>query len=145
METYDKQNKLLPTYLPSRTRVREWLHAAEGTFLTHALAIARAKRFSPAYALTSVLPQMVKGMSVNVQKDLDWLENGLSQGKGKWLVGDGVTVADIMMEFSVDIIFWGQYGTEDKKWPNIERWLKECHESCGHKRAVKKTGYELKE
>ncbi len=37
------------------------------------------------------------GLAVNVQKDLDYLASELGKSKGKFLVGDSPTAADVMM------------------------------------------------
>ena len=45
---YDKSNRLIPKDVKSRAKVREWMAAAEGTFMVHALAVCSL----PALALT---------------------------------------------------------------------------------------------
>lgn len=86
---------------------------------------------------------MEKSLSVNVQNDLSWLETELSLSTGKFLCGDHVTVADIMMQFSADFIFARELGTQGKEFPNIRKWLEACSEEEAYKRAVNKTGYKL--
>lgn len=87
LETYD-QGKLLPADPVARSKVRQWIHAAEGTFMVHGLAIlyARWKISEPAKS-DGTLDKLEQGMSVSVQKDLDWLENELEKSKGKYLAG----------------------------------------------------------
>lgn len=108
---------------------------------------------------SSALPEMERRLAVNVQNDLDWLESELSSsssssassdGGKEYLVGNGVTAADIMMGFSVEFIFARKLGTETliedgkaKEWPRIRRWLKGVQSREAYRRAVEKTGYAL--
>lgn len=80
-------------------------------------------------------------MSANVQNDLDWIERDLSESGSKFLAGDVVTAADIMMQLSADYILARQLGTQGKKWPAVEAWLKRCKETPTYVRAVEKSGY----
>jgi glutathione S-transferase len=118
------------------------MSAAEGTFMIHALAILYARWHLPEAAKSS-LPEMERGLSKNVQKDLDWLEEELKTGNEEFLVGDELTVADIMMHFSVQLIFARKLGTEGKSWPSVERWMEGLEGLEGYQNAVKKTGYKL--
>jgi glutathione S-transferase len=118
------------------------MSAAEGTFMIHALAILYA-RWSIPQAAKSNLPEMEKSLSANVQKDLDWLEDELKTGNGEFLVGDELTMGDIMMHFSVQFIFTRKLGTEGKSWPGVERWMEGLEGLEGYQKAVKKTGYKL--
>ena len=48
IEKYDRENKMMGGSDESkRNRIRTFIHAAEGTFLIHALAITYARWFSP--------------------------------------------------------------------------------------------------
>lgn len=82
-------------------------------------------------------------MSVNVCKDMDFLEAELGKSKGNFLVGDSVTVADCMMLFSAQFILARQLGTKGKKWERIEKWIADCENTESYKRAVEKTGHKL--
>lgn len=82
-------------------------------------------------------------MSVNVGKDFDFLEGELAKNKTKFLCGDHVTAADLMMQFSVDFILLRQLGTKGKKWERVEQWLQDCKSTETYKRAVQKTGHKL--
>lgn len=84
-----------------------------------------------------------EGMSKNVHKDLDFLEAELSKSSGRFLLGDGVTVADTMMHFGVTFIFARQLGTKGGSWPKIEQWIGDCEATEPYKRAVEKTGHKL--
>lgn len=86
---------------------------------------------------------MERGMSINIQKDLDWLEDELSKSQGSFLCGDKITAADTMMHFSVDFIMRTKLGTQGKEWPEIERWLEKCRKTEAYRKAVHKTGHKL--
>lgn len=100
-ERYDTTHRLVPSDAQERATVREWLHAAEATFMLHATAITYAKWTIPEGAKQH-LGEMITGMSRNTQNDLSWLEGVLKEQKSKgyeWIVGKGLTVADIEMQF----------------------------------------------
>jgi glutathione S-transferase len=82
-------------------------------------------------------------MSANVQNDLWWLETELSLSSGKFLCGDHVTAADLMMQFSIDFILARELGTQGKERPNINKWMEDCRKEEGYRRAVEKTGHKL--
>jgi glutathione S-transferase len=125
-ETYDKEGKMLPKNAKDRVKVLQWVHAAEATFALHALAILYARWNIPKDAPKGTVEAAEKGMSVNVQNDMAWLERELAQSSGKFLVGDQPTAADVMMQFSIDFIQARQLGTQGKEWPNITKWKKAC-------------------
>jgi len=77
-----------------------------------------------------------------VHRDFDLLEAELKAG-GTFLVGDSVTVADTMMEFTVAFIMKNRLGTKGKSWPAVEKWLENVQGTEGYKKAVVKTGYKL--
>jgi glutathione S-transferase len=56
IEKYDKENRMMGGNDPvQRNRIRTFIHAAEGTFMLHALAITYARWFSPPiYALIPI-------------------------------------------------------------------------------------------
>lgn len=150
LETYAPDSFLLPplSQPAARAKVREWMSAAEGAFMIHGLAIhyARWRIPEPAKSDGKTLAEMEKGLAKNVQGDLDWLESELREEDGdfrEFLVGDELTVADIMMHFSVQFIFARKLGIEDKTWPAVERWLEGLEGLEGYQKAVKKTGYDL--
>jgi glutathione S-transferase len=82
-------------------------------------------------------------MSANVQNDLSWLETELSRSPGQFLLGDHITAADVMMQFSVEFIFAMKLGTQGKEYPSINKWMEACRSTESYKRAVKKTGHKL--
>jgi glutathione S-transferase len=61
------------------------------------------------------------------------------------LAGQEVIAADMMCIFSVQFIFKRNLcgGRRIQEWRNVERWVRECEESEGWKRAVGKTGHEM--
>lgn len=115
--------------------------------MLHGLAITYNRWFSPKRAQENGdQAEAEKGISVNIQKDLEWLEDELSSSKSGWIVGDHLTAADIMMHFSVQFILERKLGTDDgddKKWPKVKEWLKKCESQDAYKRAVEKSGYSL--
>jgi len=139
-DNYDVQHRLLPAPAdPARYRVLQWVHAAEGTFMLHGLAVT----YTRWHQKSGDVKETEEGLSVNVVKDLDHLEAELNKTSDKFLFGNEVTAADIMMEFSVDYILTRELGTKGKKWPRIDQWLKNCHATESYKRAVEKTGHKL--
>ncbi|TID23767.1 putative glutathione S-transferase 3-like [Venturia nashicola] len=146
-DTYDTEGRIIPQQQPARTRVQQWVHAAEGTFLLHALPITYARWFSPQRAQDNGdVKELEKNLSVNVQKDLDWLDEELENSKSGFLVGKTLTAADIMVHFSVQFIFargLGVKGVDTKRWNNVAEWVDRCEKSDGYQRAFKKTGYTL--
>ncbi len=84
---------------------------------------------------------MEKGLSTNVQNDLNWLESELADRE--WLVGDDVTAADVMMGFNTEFIFTRKLGTEGGEWPNARKWLDRIQKREAYMKAVERTGYSL--
>lgn len=92
---------LLPNDPQQRADVRQWLHAAEGTFMLHASAILYA-RWNIAEEAKGTMADMEERMSKNVVNDMNWLEGVLAEQKkagSGWIVGDKLTAADIQMQF----------------------------------------------
>jgi glutathione S-transferase len=139
-DKYDKENRLLPAIGdPKRYKVLQWVHASEATYLLHGLAILYAKWNQK----DGDVEKTVAGLSANMIKDLDYLERELGNGNGKFIIGDSLTAADIMMQFSVDFVLVRELGTKGKSWPNIDKWLKNCSSTPSYQAAVEKTGYKL--
>ena len=137
-EQYDKSHRLLPTDEAQRVKVREWIHAAEGTFMIHCLPTVYVRRIDAAAA-----EKLSPGLAGNVAKDLDWLEAELKMGNGKYLVGNHITAADIMVAFSIQFIFWLKLGPQDRRWEGIEAWLRNMEAGETYQRAIAKTGHHL--
>lgn len=151
LETYDTQHRLMPKEPLQRVKVREWLHAAEGTFMIHAMAVLYARWQLPENVASrdAVLAEIEQKLSVNMHNDFDWLESELKAQKERgsgWLVGDGLTAADVVMQFSVQFIMerkLGVGGRGERQWPEVEVWLAKTEADAAYKRAVQKTGYTL--
>lgn len=145
---YDTAQRMIPpkenAYL--RNRVMTFLHASEATLGIHALAILYTRWQFPEELKESqpqALDEMEAKMSANVQNDLDWLEAELGRSTGRFLVGDQVTAADVMMQFTVRFVFERQLGTRGKTWPKLNTWLERCEATESYKRAVEKSGHTL--
>lgn len=114
------------------------MSASEGTFLTHALAIAYGSGAAPESS-----EKLAAGLAPQVHRDFDWLESELSRSNGKFLVGDRLTAADTMMSFSVAFIFKMGLGTKGREWPAVNAWLAHVESLPAYRRAVEKTGHTL--
>lgn len=136
-EHYDKSHRLFPTDEAQRIKVREWIHAAEGSFMIHSLPSVYVRRIDATMA-EKIEPKLAEG----VAKDLDWLEAELKQGNGRFLVGDHVTAADTMVAFSIQFIFSWKLAPEER-WEGIEAWLRNLEASEAYQRAVAKTGHHM--
>lgn len=151
LETYDTQHRLMPADAAGRARVREWLHAAEGTFMLHTMAVLYTRWQLPEDVpeRDAVVKEVERKLSTNIHNDFDWLEGELKAQKERgsgWLVGSGLTVADVMLQFSVQFIMerkLGVGGRGEGKWPEVEAWLARTENEKAYKRAVEKTGYTL--
>lgn len=113
--------------------------------MLHALAILYARWKIPD-AAKEFLPEMEQGMSANVQNDFRWIEGALTEQKNQgneFLVGKELSVADIMMQFSIEFILERKLGTEKGNWPETEAWLKRTMERSAYRKAVGRSGYTL--
>lgn len=113
--------------------------------MLHGLAILYARWKIPDQSL---LPEMEKNMSANIQNDFKWIESALKEQKEKgneYLVGKGLTVADIMMGFSIEFILKRNLGIgdHDGQWSETKAWLKRCLDRPAYKKAVERSGYTL--
>ncbi|EXK77036.1 hypothetical protein FOQG_18245 [Fusarium oxysporum f. sp. raphani 54005] len=143
-EKYDAVSRLIPHEPRERAKVKQWIGASEGTFLLHALSILYTRMGMPKEAAQYV-PELEAKFAPNVCGALEWLEAELKSGpsQGQFLVGTDLTAADIMMGFSIEIIFTMKVGTERQKWPMTNQWLADMMEREAYKKAVEKTGYSL--
>ena len=155
LEREDHNGRLMPKLEilnrhEDRSQIREFIHAAEGSIMVHALPYIYARRISREAA------EMLKpGLQAIVAKDLDWVEHHFirkveearrSEDLG-WLIGWEVTAADTMMGFSVQFVLVNELAGKDEdvkgKWPKVRRWLKMIEGREAYHRAVKKTGFVL--
>ncbi|CCT71989.1 related to GTT1-glutathione S-transferase [Fusarium fujikuroi IMI 58289] len=144
IESYDSASRLLPQETYARASVREWIQASEGTFMMNAVPIIMARMGMPKEAA-----QYVSGLEAaiapRVHEAMQWFEAELESGptKGQFIVGTGLTAADIMMGFSIECIFAMKLGTESQDWPLISKWLANIKERKAYRTAVEKTGYSM--
>ena len=138
---------MLPLDPALRAKVREWMWASEATFMIHGVAVVAARRQMPLAGKKDprIMEEMERRLSVNVQKDLDWMESELWAGTGRFLVGDHVTAADTMMAFTIELILARKLGTGGKEWPAVTSWLHNIENEEGYEKAVQKTRYDLKD
>ena len=139
LATYDGEHRLMAAQ-PSAAwaKTLHFIHAAEGTMMTHCLPFIYVKRID-ATAAEGLRPKLAN----IVRKDLDWLEKELDLKGGGWLVGDSVSAADTMMAFSVKFIFANGLAPKDRRWRALEGWLQQVEEREAWREAVRKTGFEL--
>ncbi|BFZ55226.1 hypothetical protein PYCC9005_002266 [Savitreella phatthalungensis] len=110
---------------------RMWVHFSEGTMILHALAITYAR-----WSLTDLpadqpaLDKCEAFMSQNVVNDLNYVERSLLKANPNhkpddplFLVGGKLSVADVMMAFSVEFTMKKNLGVAGHSWPMIDRWL----------------------
>jgi len=113
--------------------------------MLHALAILYARWKIPEGAKAH-LSEMEEALSGNVVNDFKWIEGALKaqreQGR-EYLVGEGLSVADVMMQFSVEFILERGLGVKKGSWPETEAWLERTMVRDGFKIAVDKSGYTL--
>lgn len=128
----------MPSDAASRSSVRVWMSASEGTFLTHSLAIMYGSGAVPDSA-----EKLSDSLSPQVHRDFAWLESELKKGNGKFLVGDHLTAADTMMGLSIAFILKMGLGTKGKQWPAVNAWLQNIESTPSYQRAVEKTGHIL--
>lgn len=153
LEAYDKDNNLMPPLSDARGRVkvREWVHAAEGGCMMPAMPVLYTRWQIPEDVpdRDQLLAVVEKKLSVNVHNSFDWLEGELkaqkAQGSG-FLVGRGMTAADIVLQLSIQFIMerkLGVGGRGESKWPEVVAWLERTEASEAYRKAVSKTGYTL--
>jgi glutathione S-transferase len=118
---------------------RMWVHYAESTLMVHALAVLYARWSLPDDP--EQLAKCEKFMGINVQLDLDYVDGHLA---GRDFLEEGkLTAADIMMAFSAEIALTRKLGTEGKRWPNVERWLKGLAQREAYRKAQSEATHEL--
>jgi glutathione S-transferase len=128
-----------------RSRASALLSFCETPF-THALPIVYSQWFMPE-GNEKILETLTSSMATNVQKDLDFYESTIAANKEKYGPQDGLylangrfSAADIANAFSAEYVLTKAIGTEGKKWPNIEAWLKLIEARPGYKETKKVAG-----
>ncbi|KAF5258151.1 hypothetical protein FOXYS1_11292 [Fusarium oxysporum] len=143
-ESYGALSRLIPREVCERAKVKEWIEASEGTFLLHALSILYTRIMMPKEA-AQYISELEAKLAPNICGAMEWLEAELKTGpsQGQFLVGTELTAADIMMVFSIEVIFTMKAGTERQKWPWTSKWLANIMDRKAYKKAVERTGYSL--
>lgn len=119
--------------------------------MLHGASVLFARMTTPEASKAS-LPEVDDTLLKFVRSDLDWIEGHLREQGAKFLVGDKVSAADIMMQFSIEFLYVLNLGLTpeeagkkggDGRWPETKRWLERCMNEESFKRAVSKSGYTL--
>jgi glutathione S-transferase len=89
--------------------------------------------------------ETLKGAGGNIGRDLDFLEKTLEGNgeAGEWIMGDKLSVADIMMHFSAAFVLErGLHpGPKGEGWPRVRKWIEKCEGTESYKEAVERTGH----
>lgn len=126
---------------------RMWVHYSEGTLLLHALAITYAR-----WSLTdgdgdrAALDKCESFMCNNVQNDLNYVESQLALNAHNaelYLVGTELSVADVMMAFSVEFTLKKNLGVQGRQWPLINRWLAGLEKRPAYAKSVSEAPHDL--
>lgn len=139
-DTYDKSNKLLPPIGdPKRYKALQFVHAAEGTWALHGISILYVRWNQK----DGDVKKTEEGLSKNVIKDMNLLEETLKNSPGKFLFGEKLSVADTMMHFSAVFILARELGVKEADYPHTAKYIKDCEATESYKKAVQKTGHSL--
>ena len=149
-ETYSTSSSepLIPpmSSMAARTKVHEFMHLAEGTFLLHAYPAMITRRLPQNLLASKDVHDLRVIATRKVYDDLDWLERHLGETQTAFLVGHDLSAADIMMGFSAQLIMdrvvTGELDEgKDRKYPCIEKWLRGLMGRKALGMAMKKTGF----
>lgn len=122
-----------------------WLHAAQGSMMPLLL-------FSAVFgAVEKGVPFFLKGLirKISAQVRVGFLKPRMDAlltqaekdlSNSKWLAGDTLTAADIVMSYGMESAKTSGYITEAR--PSCLRWLTQMHEDPAFIRAMKKDGRE---
>ncbi|KAG6023248.1 hypothetical protein E4U35_007140 [Claviceps purpurea] len=130
-----------------------YLHYAEGSlmpYLVFALVVSRLKSPQVPFLvrpITSVIANRITAMFVapNVKKHLSFLNGELETSSGKYLCGQTLTAADILMSFPLiagagrfDAMTSWKGGSWKKEFPKVAEYVQRLQEEPGYKRSVEK-------
>ena len=119
-----------------RYRVLFWVHAAEGIWAVHATPILMIRQFQK----DGDPKKTEAAASSNLINDMEFLERTMSEGGGRFLCGDAVTAAGLMMYFVASMYLARLSDVSDKKYEAVERYVQDCEETESFKRTVAKLG-----
>jgi glutathione S-transferase len=124
---------------PHRYKVLQWIHASEATYALHGITVLYIQWFQKGGDVAA----SVAGAAANIGKDLDFLEKTLGESEGKFILGDKVTAADVMMHFSAAFVLErGLHpGGKGEGWPGVRRWIGACEGTESYRAAVERTGH----
>lgn len=119
---------------------RYWLHFAEGSLmplLVMRLLLATTVKKSP-MLIKPISQKIHEGieksyLAKTLDKELTMLNEHLANHQ--WLAGEQFTGADIQLEFGLNAL--QKKSSFDNKYPNISRWLQQCHARPAYQKAVK--------
>ncbi|WP_265570618.1 glutathione S-transferase family protein [Sphingomicrobium nitratireducens] len=119
-----------PESVDEARRFTQFLHYAEGSLLP------------PMFVLLVVMKLGILGlparkpMKRRIEEHLDYVEHEL-EGR-TWFADERLTIADMMMSFPLEAA--QARGLLGEARPNIEAWLKRCHERPAYQRALERGG-----
>lgn len=152
-ETYPSKIPTEPLIPPAsavaaRAKVREFMHLAEGSFISHAYPALITNRLPSTLQASKDIDDFRAITMRKVYDDLDWLETHLAHTGTAFLVGHHLTAADIMMGFSIRLIMGRLVeprelaeGGEKRQYHSIQKWLNELVGRKALRIALKKTGF----
>ncbi len=140
------KSKLRPTANASnRTNYLFWFHAAQGSMMPIMLfgavfgAIEKSVPFFLKGLIRKITGQVKAGfLNPRMNALIDKAEADL--GTSKWLAGDELTAADIVMSYNMESSHNAGYITDAH--PNCLRWLEQMHANAAFKAAMMKDGRE---
>ena len=106
--------------------------------MTTAQPITYSRWFMPE-AHQDALPELEKSLATNVKLDLQYIDDHLAQSASGFLEGNDLTLAEIMLAFSVQFVLvrglgakWAEPGYE-----NIKAWIRRLQGREGWQRATR--------
>ncbi|KAL8279583.1 hypothetical protein RQP46_008145 [Phenoliferia psychrophenolica] len=107
-----------------------WIGFSEGALMVHVLPVTYVTWMMDGYP--EAKQDLISKLYPNIQSDLKYLEvelvqnlarHGTTNGAGAFLVGATLTVADIMMAFSVEYILCNPMFEVEGEYPQVMAWL----------------------